>query len=70
MLIASAGLEVADARNGRGNYETVKVLDPSDPTHQKLIEKRIHHESYAGEDLWKGELCFFFWFLDARKCVC
>ncbi|KAL0634618.1 Replication factor C, subunit RFC4 [Maublancomyces gigas] len=53
VLVASAGLEVADARSGKGNYETVKVLDPSDPTHQKLIEKRIHHESYAGEDLWK-----------------
>lgn len=56
VLVASAGLEVADARNARGNYETVKVIDPADPTHKHLIEKRIHHESYAGEDLWKGGL--------------
>jgi hypothetical protein len=53
ILVASAGLEVADARSGKGNYETIKVLDPDDPTHKHLIEKRIHHESYAGEDLWK-----------------
>lgn len=62
VLIGSAGLEVADARNAKGNYETVKILDPADPTHKKMIERRVHHESYAGEDLWKGELfaCFLF----------
>lgn len=54
VLVASAGFEVADARQGKGNYETVKILDPDDPTHKHMIEKRIHHESYAGEDLWKG----------------
>lgn len=58
VLVASAGFEVADARSGKGNYETVKVLDPNDPEHKRLIEERIHRESYAGEDLWKGG--FFF----------
>ncbi|RPB17195.1 hypothetical protein P167DRAFT_531452 [Morchella conica CCBAS932] len=53
VLVASAGFEVSDAKKGKGNYETVKILDPDDPSHKHLIEKKIHHESYAGEDLWK-----------------
>ncbi|CUS15370.1 unnamed protein product [Tuber aestivum] len=53
MLIASAGFEVADARGGKGKFETVLVVDPEDPEHKHMIEKRIHHESYPGEDLWK-----------------
>lgn len=68
VLVASAGLEVADARSGMGNYETVKVLDPADPTHSHLIEKRIHHESYAGEDLWKGKQWSALFFFAACSC--
>lgn len=52
VLIASFGLEANDATKGKGRWETIKVLDPNDPTHKHLIEKRIHHERYSGEDQW------------------
>lgn len=55
VLVASFALESNDLRKGKGRWETVKVLDPNDPEHKKLIEKKIHHESYAGEDQWMGE---------------
>ncbi|KAH8596781.1 hypothetical protein B0O99DRAFT_619921 [Bisporella sp. PMI_857] len=53
VLVATAAFEVGDANKGRGRWETVKVLDPNDPEHKHMIEKRIHHEAYAGEDLWR-----------------
>jgi len=53
VLVASAAFEMGDASKGKGRWETVKILDPNDPTHKHLIEKRIHHEAYAGEDLWR-----------------
>ncbi|TVY78273.1 Respiratory supercomplex factor 2-like protein [Lachnellula suecica] len=56
VLIASAAFEVGDASKGKGRWETVKYLDPNDPEHKKIIEKRIHHESYQGEDLWRGKI--------------
>jgi len=56
ILIISAILETKDASEGKGHWETVKVLDPNDPEHKHLIEKRVHHESYAGEDLWRGKI--------------
>jgi len=52
VLVASFGLEANDAGKGKGRWETIKVLDPDDPTHKHLIEKRIHHERYQGEDQW------------------
>lgn len=55
VLMATAAFEVGDANKGRGRWETVKIIDPNDPEHKHLIEKRIHHEAYAGEDLWRGE---------------
>lgn len=55
VLLASFGLEANDATKGKGRWETVKVLDPNDPTHKHLIEKRIHHERYQGEDQWMGK---------------
>ena len=54
VLILTAMFEVGDASKGRGRWETIMVVDPNDPEHKKLIEKKIHHEQYAGEDLWKG----------------
>jgi hypothetical protein len=60
VLVATAAFEVGDANKGRGRWETVKVLDPDDPEHRHLIEKRIHHEAYSGEDLWRGMCCFLF----------
>lgn len=54
VLIASAVFEIGDQSSGEGRWETVKVLDPEDPTHKHLIEKKVHHERYPGEDQWKG----------------
>jgi hypothetical protein len=59
ILLATALLEVGDARKGQGRWETVKIVDPNDPEHKNLIEKRIHHEAYEGEDLWRGMLKLF-----------
>jgi len=53
VLIATAAFETADAKAGKGRWETVMVVDPNDPTHQHMIEKRIHKEDYEGQDLWK-----------------
>jgi hypothetical protein len=61
VLVATAAFEVGDANKGRGRWETVKILDPNDPEHKHMIEKKIHHEAYAGEDLWRG--MFFFSYL-------
>ena len=55
VLIATAAFEIGDRGKGEGRYETIKVLDPNDPSHKHLIEKRVHHERYAGEDQWQGE---------------
>jgi hypothetical protein len=52
VLLASFALEGSDAARGKGRWETVKVLDPNDPLHKHMIEKRIHHERYEGEDQW------------------
>lgn len=54
VLIATAIFEVGDQNKGEGRWETIKVLDPNDPEHKHLVEKKIHHERYAGEDQWKG----------------
>lgn len=55
VLIVSAAFEMNDAKSGKGRWETVMVLDPNDPEHKKLIEKRIHKEEYEGQDLWMGK---------------
>lgn len=52
-LLTSFALEGADAAKGRGRWETIRVIDPNDPEHKHIIEKRIHHERYAGEDQWR-----------------
>ncbi|KAF3924152.1 hypothetical protein AA313_de0205780 [Arthrobotrys entomopaga] len=51
VLLASAAFEISDARSGKVR-DIVMVPDPSDPTGHKMILKKIHHERYAGEDLW------------------
>lgn len=55
VLVVSAVFEMNDAQKGSGRWETVLVLDPNDPEHKHLIEKKIHKEEYEGQDLWKGE---------------
>lgn len=54
VLLASFAFEANDANKGKGRWETIKVIDPDDPEHKHLIEKRIHHERYPGEDQWRG----------------
>ena len=56
VLLASAAFEISDQGKGEGRWETVKVVDPNDPEHKHMIEKKVHHESYAGEDQWRGML--------------
>ncbi|PHH60269.1 hypothetical protein CDD81_1897 [Ophiocordyceps australis] len=52
VLIITACFEMNDAKTGSGRWETVLVLDPNDPEHKHLIEKKIHKEEYEGQDLW------------------
>ncbi|KAK4229143.1 hypothetical protein QBC38DRAFT_360387 [Podospora fimiseda] len=52
VLIVSAVFETADAKAGKGRWETVMVLDETDPEHKRMIEKKIHKEDYEGQDLW------------------
>lgn len=56
IVVASLALEAKDQNKGEGRWETVKVLDPNDPTHKNMIEQKVHHEKYAGEDQWMGKL--------------
>lgn len=56
VLVATAVFEVGDRGKDQGRWETIKVVDPNDPAHKHLIEKKIHHERYAGEDMWRGML--------------
>jgi len=53
VLIATASLETSDAKRGKGRWETVLVVDPNDPTHRHMIEKKIEKEDYEGQNLWK-----------------
>lgn len=62
VLIATAIFEIGDRNKEEGRYETVKVVDPDDPTHKHIIEKKIHKEEYAGEDQWKGESFYLSFF--------
>ena len=55
VLIATAAFETADAKSGKGRWETVMVIDPNDPQHKHLIEKRIQKEDYEGQNLWQGK---------------
>ncbi|EFZ03664.1 hypothetical protein MHUMG1_04174 [Metarhizium humberi] len=52
VLVVSAAFEMHDAKKGSGRWETVMVVDPNDPEHKHLIEKKIHKEEYEGQDLW------------------
>jgi len=67
ILIATAAFEVGDANKGRGRWETVKILDPDDPEHKHMIEKKIHHEAYEGEDLWRDMVATEERKIEARK---
>jgi len=53
VLVVTAVFEMNDAKKGEGRWETVMVIDPNDPEHKHLIEKKVHKEEYEGQDLWK-----------------
>jgi hypothetical protein len=53
-LLTSFAIEGNDVAKGKGRWETIRVLDPNDPEHKHMIEKKVHHESYPGEDQWRG----------------
>lgn len=53
VVIISLAFETTDSAKGKGRWETVKIIDPKDPEHKHIIEKKIHHERYAGEDQWR-----------------
>jgi hypothetical protein len=55
VLIISAMFEMNDLKEGNSRFQTIWVVDPNDPEHKKLIEKKVHKEEYEGQDLWKGE---------------
>lgn len=55
VLIATAALEVSDARKGQSRWESITVVDPTDPQHKRLIKKTVHKEEYPGQDLWMGK---------------
>ncbi|PKS08216.1 hypothetical protein jhhlp_005158 [Lomentospora prolificans] len=53
VLVITAAFEMNDAKTGAGRWQTVLVVDPNDPEHKKLIEKKVHKEEYEGQDRWK-----------------
>lgn len=53
VLVATAAFEISDQRSGQGRYETVKILDPSDPEHKRYIEERREVPQSDGDELWK-----------------
>jgi len=54
VLVATAAFEISDSKNEQGKFwETVKVIDPNDPEHKRLIERRQHKEEWKGQELWR-----------------
>lgn len=61
VLVASAAFEIADSKNQEGRWETVRYVDPSDPNHKRMLEKKVEREpsiggdkeDRSGNDLWK-----------------
>jgi hypothetical protein len=54
VLVATAAFEISDSKNDEGKlWETVKIIDPNDPEHKRVIEKREHKEEWEGQELWR-----------------
>lgn len=54
VLVASAAFEINDSRNETGRYETVRIVDPNDPEHKRMIERKQElPPSDPGDELWK-----------------
>ena len=63
VLVASAAFEISDSKNDEGRWETVRYIDPKDPDHKRMLEKKVRSdagsgsggekEDRGGQDLWK-----------------
>jgi hypothetical protein len=54
VLVASAAFEISDSKKDRGGlWETVRIIDPNDPEHKRIIEKKEHKEEWEGQELWR-----------------
>lgn len=62
VLVASAAFEISDSKKQQGRWETVRYVDPNDPEHKRMLEKKEFkegdngeegHGQGAGDDLWK-----------------
>jgi hypothetical protein len=54
VLVATAAFEISDSKNDQGRFwETVKIIDPNDPEHKRVIERREHKEEWEGQELWR-----------------
>ena len=58
VLVASAAFEISDSKNQQGHWETVKYVDPSDPDHKRMLERKEYKEGESaeqsgGDDMWK-----------------
>jgi hypothetical protein len=54
VLVATAAFEVSDSKNKEGKFwETVRIIDPNDPEHKRVIEKKEHKEDWEGQELWR-----------------
>ena len=59
VLIATAAFEIKDQNKGEGRWETVKIVDPKDPQHKNVIEKKVEKKAPEKKkddfaDQWKG----------------
>ena len=55
LVLALAGFTLGKD-DEEGKWDTVLVVDPDDPEHKRMIEKKNLRERYKGQHLWKGML--------------
>lgn len=58
VLVASAAFEISDSKNQEGHWETVKYVDPKDPEHKRMLERKEYKEgesvqASSGDEMWK-----------------
>lgn len=64
VLVASAAFEISDSKKQEGRWETVRYVDPKDPEHKRMLQKKEYREGEnsekhdghgqgANDDLWK-----------------
>ena len=62
VLVASAAFEISDSKNQEGRWETVRYVDPKDPEHKRMLEKKVERDPGVGSqkedpenrDMWKS----------------